>query len=198
MKKFEKIERSSGEIPMILQLDVAGSPSRWIGWQDAVIATCTDKVIWTAGTAIHIRGGTNTRSGKESIFELYPIISVNEKPGRNRRVSLTNKSLFRRDGFLCMYCGHKFPAAKLTRDHVIPSSRGGANTFQNTVAACCGCNHFKGARTPEEAGMKLLAVPYEPSPAESLILQNRKVTADQQAFLHAQIPKESRYWKSRN
>lgn len=197
MKKFEKIERTSGKLPLILKLDVAGQPSKWIHWQDAVIASCTGKVIWTAGNAIQIAGGTNSRTGKNSVFELYPIISVNEKP-TNRKIALTNKSLFRRDGFLCMYCGHEFPAAKLTRDHVMPSSRGGRDSFQNTVAACRGCNHFKGARTPEEAGMKLLAVPYEPSAAESLILQNRKVTADQQAFLHAQIPKDSRYWKTRN
>jgi len=45
------------------------------------------------------------------------------------------------------------------------------------------CNHKKADRTPEEAGMKLLAVPYTPNLAEYLILSNRRILADQMEFL---------------
>ncbi|MBV1852250.1 HNH endonuclease [Catellatospora tritici] len=64
-----------------------------------------------------------------------------------------------RDGHRCAYCGG--PAS--TVDHVLPSSRGGRNTWLNTVAACGGCNQRKGDRTPVEARMPLRVTPTAPS-----------------------------------
>ena len=64
-----------------------------------------------------------------------------------------------RDGRRCGYCGG--PAS--TVDHVLPRSRGGRNTWTNTVAACEGCNQRKGDRTPAEAGMVLRSEPTTPS-----------------------------------
>lgn len=57
---------------------------------------------------------------------------------------------------------------------------------------CRECNQAKDARTPEEAGMKLLAVPYTPNLAEYLILQNRKILADQMEFLKAFARKKAK------
>ncbi|MFC0530841.1 HNH endonuclease [Phytohabitans kaempferiae] len=54
-----------------------------------------------------------------------------------------------RDGHRCAYCG----GSATTVDHVLPRSRGGRNTWLNTIAACEGCNQRKGDRTPAEAGM---------------------------------------------
>lgn len=56
-----------------------------------------------------------------------------------------------RDGHRCGYCG----APASTVDHVLPRSRGGRNTWLNTVAACGPCNQRKGDRTPQEARMPL-------------------------------------------
>jgi 5-methylcytosine-specific restriction endonuclease McrA len=56
-----------------------------------------------------------------------------------------------RDGRRCGYC----LGAATTVDHILPRSRGGKNTWTNTVAACDGCNQRKGDRTPAEAGMVL-------------------------------------------
>ena len=56
-----------------------------------------------------------------------------------------------RDGHRCAYCG----ATASTIDHVVPRSRGGRNTWLNTVAACGGCNQRKDDRTPAEAGVRL-------------------------------------------
>jgi 5-methylcytosine-specific restriction endonuclease McrA len=67
--------------------------------------------------------------------------------------------VLRRDGHRCAYCSR--PAN--TVDHVLPSSRGGKNTWANTVAACAPCNQRKGDRTPEEAGMPLSLTPVAPS-----------------------------------
>lgn len=64
-----------------------------------------------------------------------------------------------RDGRRCGYCSG--PAA--TVDHILPRSRGGQNTWRNTIAACAACNQAKGDRTPAEAGMVLRLTPSVPS-----------------------------------
>jgi len=70
-----------------------------------------------------------------------------------------------RDGRRCGYCGG--PAT--TVDHVLPRSRGGRDTWSNTVAACGGCNQRKGDRTPSEARMPLRVEPA--APAWSLLIR---------------------------
>ncbi|TNW08178.1 HNH endonuclease, partial [Xylella fastidiosa] len=106
--------------------------------------------------------------------------------------ALTNQALFARDDHLCLYCGQQFSRFQLTRDHVIPISKGGLDTWENVVTACFHCNSLKANRTPQQAGMRLLAVPYRPSWIEHLILSNRNILADQMAFLKAQLPKRSK------
>jgi hypothetical protein len=71
----------------------------------------------------------------------------------------SRKNIYIRDGHRCMYCGRSFAGQELTLDHVIPRSKGGANSWDNLVAACTKCNHRKADRTPDEAGMKLLRRP---------------------------------------
>jgi 5-methylcytosine-specific restriction endonuclease McrA len=64
-----------------------------------------------------------------------------------------------RDRRQCAYCGKHAS----TIDHVVPRSRGGTNSWLNTVAACGRCNQRKGDRTPAEAGMPLRVSPWAPS-----------------------------------
>jgi 5-methylcytosine-specific restriction endonuclease McrA len=78
------------------------------------------------------------------------------------RVRLTRREIFRRDNYTCQYCGQK--TGTLTMDHVLPRHRGGGHTWDNLVSACPTCNRRKGGRTPEEARMALLRIPYEPRP----------------------------------
>ena len=58
-------------------------------------------------------------------------------------------------GQKCVYCGTK--AKKITRDHVIPKSKGGESTPENMVWACLVCNFAKADRTPEEWAADILA-----------------------------------------
>lgn len=67
-----------------------------------------------------------------------------------------------RDNRRCGYCEQ--PAT--TIDHVQPASRGGTNSWANTVACCYRCNQFKGDKTPAEAGMRLLVTPAVPTWAQ--------------------------------
>ena len=50
----------------------------------------------------------------------------------------------------------------LTRDHLIPLSRGGTNDWTNVVTACSPCNTRKANRLPSEIGMHPLHAPVEP------------------------------------
>jgi 5-methylcytosine-specific restriction endonuclease McrA len=58
-----------------------------------------------------------------------------------RPAALTNDALFERDGWSCAYCGRgigelRRMGIRLTRDHVVPVSRGGSDSWRNVVAAC--------------------------------------------------------------
>lgn len=77
-----------------------------------------------------------------------------------RKVLLTRRNVLRRDGHRCQYCG---ATDRLTIDHVLPRSRGGPDAWENLVAACVPCNHRKGNKTPDEAGMPLARPPFRPS-----------------------------------
>jgi 5-methylcytosine-specific restriction endonuclease McrA len=81
-------------------------------------------------------------------------------PGCN--VPFSRRNLSRRDQHRCQYCGHRQSNDQLTIDHVVPRSRGGTTGWTNCVLACIPCNRKKGCRTPEQAGMKLLATPTRP------------------------------------
>lgn len=57
-------------------------------------------------------------------------------------------------GNKCAYCGRD--DTRMTKDHVVPVSQGGAYTLENIVPACQSCNSKKHSRTPAEAGMRFL------------------------------------------
>lgn len=180
----------------VLSLDSHGRAMSWIHWQEATCLYARDAVAWTLGEpCMRVHGGTNRLTGDRSVIELHPIIATRGHP-RNRALdptpALTNSALFARDAYLCMYCGGQFPRPYLTRDHVLPLSRGGRDVWENVVTACFQCNSRKGNRTPAQANMPLLAVPYRPSWIEHLILSNRNILADQMAFLKAQLPSRSK------
>lgn len=187
--KFEELEaraiKTAAHIPLILRLDETGSPRRWMGWQEAVTLHWNGKVSWEIGDPIVLHGGTSARTGLDSIFELKPILAIKDQAHRSKRTEplLSNRILFKRDQYLCLYCGHEYPANKLTRDHIIPRSRGGKDIWSNVATACKGCNHRKADRTLDECKMDLLAVPYTPSRSMHMILSNRRIIADQMDYL---------------
>ena len=173
-------------IPSILKLDAGGLPVSWIPWQTAVTLYARERVRWETGAErFVIHGGVCARTGERSRIEIGSIIAVSDRSRRYEKgvPLLTNRTLFQRDRNLCLYCGEQFPQSYLTRVHVVPVSRGGVCSWENCVTACRDCNQSKDDRTPEEAGIKLLAVPYTPNLAEYLILQNRRILADQMEFL---------------
>jgi len=102
------------------------------------------------------------RGAKQSyrIPEIILLTRYNKLP--NQRTNFSRRTIYRRDGNTCMFCGRKPGTESLSIDHILPRSRGGKTTWENCVLACTDCNRKKGDRTPEEANMKLLRKPVKP------------------------------------
>ncbi|MEV5772537.1 HNH endonuclease [Streptomyces antimycoticus] len=91
-----------------------------------------------------------------------------------RRAPWSRRGVLVRDQHRCGYCGRR----ATTVDHVVPRSRGGGDTWLNTVASRAEDNHRKADRTPEQAGMRLLKAPFEPTPSDALLLALGAVERD--------------------
>ncbi|HET6231944.1 MAG TPA: HNH endonuclease [Longimicrobiaceae bacterium] len=106
-------------------------------------------------------------------------------PRRFRR-QVTNTFLFARDHYRCQYCGRHRSELRsrefLTRDHILPTSRGGDNTWHNVVTACSVCNNRKASHLPAECGMHVLHPPAEPNYVE-LVWAVRRVTDVQAKYV---------------
>ena len=180
----------------VLQLDMSGRPQAWITPREAAVLYASDNVAWTLGRACHVlRGGIQRSTGLQSRIEVHSIIAVRGCiPSRAWRTTpaLSNPKLFVRDRHICAYCGRRLPFDLLTREHIVPTSRGGRDTWMNCITACRACNGHKGNRLPDESRMSLLYLPYTPSLHEDMILRGRRILADQMEFLLASVPRSSR------
>ena len=105
-------------------------------------------------------------------------------------ISWSRKAVLRRDQYTCAYCGVQVGGKRrgqvlakqdFTVDHILPVSRGGKNSWGNTVCACPSCNQRKADRLPNEANMQLL---WEPkTPRARYIVASGEVPANWKAYL---------------
>jgi 5-methylcytosine-specific restriction endonuclease McrA len=113
------------------------------------------------------------------------LVAFVEVPRRFRK-RVTNTFLFARDRYTCQYCGRHDRELKhresLTRDHIVPQSRGGGDSWRNCVTACSSCNWKKANKTPAEAGLRLRSTPTEPNFVE-LKWTVRSLTPTQRKFI---------------
>ncbi|MFZ9039808.1 MAG: hypothetical protein ACO3DT_17340, partial [Gammaproteobacteria bacterium] len=100
----------------ILRLNKAGTPIDWITREEAATLVVKDQVVWALGeNAFEIRGGIN-RLGRQSVLSLPSILASDGSVKLSDFVPpLVNGYLFRRDQYLCMYCGGEFNADNLSR-----------------------------------------------------------------------------------
>lgn len=182
----------------VLRTDVAGMPLEWIDYREAARLYHQQQVAYTCGTLLYrLYGGYNARSGRRTVLEVNSMVATVGHTGNPGNTwhdyvpPLNNQTLFRRDAHLCMYCGMRFPARELSREHIRPLSQGGKDSWTNVVAACRRCNNHKASRTPEQARMQLVAVPFTPTYAEYIFLKGRRVLADQMEYLVAHFPRSS-------
>lgn len=172
----------------VLRLNQSTMPLGWITIEEACKQYSLGNVLFELGSVKRtLLGGHNCR-GEQSSLEIASIIGCKGKVvQQNGKIPLCNRWLFARDNNTCLYCGNQFRTSQLTLDHIIPRSRGGKKTWMNSATACKRCNVQKGARTPEEASMHLIAVPFKPNMYEQLYLRNNRILDDQMAYLSGQF-----------
>jgi len=128
------------------------------------------------GLVLHVRG-------KAVILEIFPgrflrsprlefpaprsVVLRKHRRVRSRVAPLTNEHLFLRDGHRCAYCArHRRELGareRLTRDHLMPRSKGGRDVWLNVVTACSSCNHQKDDQLAEDIGRSPRVAPWIPS-----------------------------------
>ncbi|MDH5758508.1 MAG: HNH endonuclease [Gemmatimonadota bacterium] len=165
-----------------LALNASYEPLTIVSSRRAVRLVLDDKA-----EMLEVDGDRYFRSEREeipcpSVIRLVRYVHV---PRRFRR-QVTNTFLFARDDYECQYCGiHRSELRGrqfLTRDHILPQSRGGDNSWNNVVTSCSPCNNRKGNRLPYEAGMHLLTEPREPNYVH-LVWAVRRVTPVQAKYV---------------
>jgi len=79
-------------------------------------------------------------------FLKSPDKNEKKKSERSPIPSKVRFDVFRRDKYVCQYCGGCPPKAELEIDHIIPVSRGGTDDISNLKTSCFNCNRGKGDR----------------------------------------------------
>lgn len=180
--------------PNILALTSDGTPHQWLSWEVAVTMKYKNLLAWEIGDDdLSFNGGVSRMTGERSHIEVKNIVALKGKfKFNNKAPALTNSNLFARDLYTCGYCGRHFQEDKLTRDHIVPVSKGGKDVWTNVIAACKKCNNAKDSHMLEDTDLQLIWVPYAPVRVEQLIMQNRKILFDQAKFILDFCPKHSR------
>jgi 5-methylcytosine-specific restriction endonuclease McrA len=131
-------------------------PLQILRWEDAV------KMRYE-GTAEVVAEYQERISSPSVTWRMPAVIRLRRLPSRNKRgVKFSRVNVYQRDGHRCQYCGHGFPLAQLSYDHVVPRVAGGKTNWSNIVTACRTCNARKGSRTCDESGMFPLTSPRAP------------------------------------
>ncbi len=82
--------------------------------------------------------------------------AASRKSAKRKGLSIKARfEIFKRDGFVCQYCGGHPPAIVLHVDHITPIASGGSNDPDNLITACDTCNLGKGARSLEAVPQSL-------------------------------------------
>ena len=103
------------------------------------------------------------------VDEIIPMPAVVRFKGNVVRKYIRKEPMFnrtnvwQRDGGKCCYCNTPVSRYKFTYDHVVPSSKGGATTWENIVTSCSSCNTKKGSKAPHQVGMALRKRPHRPA-----------------------------------
>src|SRR5580704_10917101 len=136
-------------------------------------------VTWDEWITLPIRPQDNAvRTARGAIRVPTVIVAVNFAKVPKKRPKLCSKAIRERDGNRCQYTGKLLQPDEGSLDHVLPRSRGGADTWENLVWSSKDVNTRKGNRLPHEAGLKLLSVPCAPKelPVTALLRNAHGVT----------------------
>ncbi|WP_344339911.1 HNH endonuclease [Kitasatospora putterlickiae] len=145
-----------------LVLNASYEPLTTVSLQRAVVLVLQDKAVVEQAHPLRTMRGTGVTVPVPRVIRLQRYVRV---PFR-QQAPWSRRGVLVRDQHLCAYCGRR----ATTVDHLQPRSRGGGDTWLNTVAACAEDNQRKADRTPEQAGMTLLRSPFVPTPQATLMM----------------------------
>jgi len=148
-----------------LVLNASFEPINIVPWQKAITLLFQGKVEVLAEYNREIRAVSFTIK-LPSVLRLLKYVRMRK---RFPHVKFNRANIYARDRHTCQYCGTRRSTEDLTFDHVIPVVTGGGKTWHNIVTCCIDCNHRKGGRTPEGAGMRLIRRPKEPEWVPSML-----------------------------
>jgi len=138
-----------------LVLNAGYEPLAIVSFRRALMLVMSQKATVLKADADHPVEAITAKFDRPSVIVLSRYVRV----PYSRRVPLTRRGVLRRDSHHCAYCGK----SANTIDHVIPKSRGGAESWENLVACCFKCNNIKSDRTPQEMGWRLRITPRMPA-----------------------------------
>jgi 5-methylcytosine-specific restriction endonuclease McrA len=120
-------------------------------------------VTWDEWITLPIRPQDNAvHTARKVIRVPTVVVAVNFAKVPKRRPKLCARAIRERDGNRCQYSGRLLRPDEGSLDHVVPRSRGGADTWENLVWSAKEVNQRKADRLPHEAGLRLLTVPRAP------------------------------------
>ena len=137
--------------PIFIKADGSFSEHTWEEW---LLISLKD--IWPEGTEF-------IQAVKQRIALPKVIRYVNYDKIPRITLRLNRRAIYDRDDHTCYLCGERYSESRLSVDHVIPSSKGGKNTFENMATCCKRCNGIKGSKTLAELKIKPKFMPYKPT-----------------------------------
>lgn len=142
-------------------------------------------VIWDEWITLPVRAGDcSVRTARGAIRVPTVIVAVNYAKVPKTRPKLSARSIRERDGNRCQYTGRWLHPHEGSLDHVVPRSRGGADTWENLVWSAKDVNQRKADRLPHEAGLQLLSIPRAPRELPvTALLRNAHGVAEWELFL---------------
>jgi 5-methylcytosine-specific restriction endonuclease McrA len=149
----------------VLVLNASYEPLRLVSVRRAVILLLQEKAELVEALTQQLRA-SSFACQTPLVIRLVRYVAL----PRRTRLPFSRRGVLLRDRETCQYCGAQPGRAHLTLDHVLPRAQGGRSEWENVVSACYSCNHRKGGRTPEQAGMALRSKPRQPRYAAFVLL----------------------------
>jgi 5-methylcytosine-specific restriction endonuclease McrA len=137
-----------------LVLNAGYEPLAVVSFKRAIVLVMNGKAAIVEADSEHPVWGSNRSWDRPSVIILRRYVRV----PNGGAVPVSRRGVLRRDSHRCGYCG----TTANTIDHIMPRSRGGADSWENLVACCLKCNNIKGDRTPSEMNWQLRLNPRAP------------------------------------
>ena len=162
-----------------LVLNAGYEPLAVVSFKRALVLVMNEKATIVAHDIGHPVWGSSGAWERPSVIILRRYVRIPN--GRSTPVS--RRGVLRRDAHRCGYCGN----SANTIDHVMPRSRGGADSWENLIACCLKCNNKKGDRTPDEMNWTLRIKPRVPHGSTWLVRGVERAEPEWDEYLPAAV-----------